>query len=226
MTDYSIKRFNKYSDEELFSALKEVATKRNTEYVPALKFQQLTGISPNTILRRFKTWKNFCEKAGLRPVYNRTDDKNELFENLDNVWKKLDRQPRSKEMKHPLSAISNSRYLREFGNWYATCLHFLAWKSGLSAKEIEQESKEPIIVEDETDKNKTPRAISLSLRYEVLKRDNFKCVKCGRSPATEVGVELHIDHKVPYSKDGKTELSNLQTTCSDCNLGKGNRHLD
>jgi hypothetical protein len=226
MTDYSIKRFNAYSEDELISALKKIAKKLNSEYVPGRAFQKDTGISQHTIERRFGTWKNFCEKAGLKPVYNRTGSKNDLFENLDEVWQKLGRQPRSKEMKHPLSAISHSRYLKEFGNWYETCLKFIAWKSGVSTKEIEQESKEPLLIEDEVNKHKTPRAISLSLRYQVLKRDNFKCVRCGRTPAKDIGVELHIDHKIPYSKGGKTELENLQAMCSDCNLGKGNRHSE
>ncbi len=224
MTDYSIKRFNAYSEDELVSALKDVAKKLNTEYVPGRTFQKYTGISLYTIERRFGTWKDFCEKAGLKPAYTRTDNKDELFENLDRVWQKLGRQPRAKEMKQPLSAISNSRYLKEFGNWYETCLQFLAWKSGVSAKEIEQESKEPLLIENGTGKHKTPRAISLSLRYQVLKRDNFKCVKCGRTPAKDVGVELHIDHKIPYSRGGETKLENLQTTCSECNLGKGDRY--
>jgi HNH endonuclease/Homing endonuclease associated repeat len=226
MTDYSIKRFNAYSENELISALKDIAKKLNSEYVPGRTFQKYSGISQHTIERRFGTWKNFCEKAGLKPVYNRTGSENDLFENLDEVWQKLDRQPRAKEMKHPLSAISNSRYLKKFGNWYETCLKFLAWKSGVPTKEIEQESKEPLLIEDTVNKHKTPRAISLSLRYQVLKRDNFKCVRCGRTPAKDIGVELHIDHKIPYSKGGKTELENLQTMCSDCNLGKGNRHSE
>lgn len=141
MTNYSIKRFNKYSDEELFLALRRVAKELGTEYLPGRAFQKHTGISQHTIERRFGTWKKFCERADLKPAYNRTDSKNELFENLDRIWQKLGRQPRAKEMKKPLSPISNSRYLRKFGNWYDTCLQFLAWKSGMSTKEIEEESK-------------------------------------------------------------------------------------
>ncbi len=65
------------------------------------------------------------------------------------------------------------------------------------------------------------RKISDRLRYQVLKRDNFKCCACGASPAKEPSVELHIDHIIPWSKGGKTEINNLQTLCSKCNLGKG-----
>lgn len=68
---------------------------------------------------------------------------------------------------------------------------------------------------------KTSRVISDKLRYQVLKRDCFKCCACGASPAKDASVELHIDHIVPWSKGGETTLDNLQTLCSRCNLGKG-----
>ena len=62
-----------------------------------------------------------------------------------------------------------------------------------------------------------------SIRYQVLKRDNFRCTSCGAMAQTH-GVSLHIDHIVPVSRGGKTEMNNLQTLCEPCNLGKSNRH--
>ena len=70
-----------------------------------------------------------------------------------------------------------------------------------------------------TQKSKS-RVISDKLRYQVLKRDNFKCCACGASPAKDPAVELHIDHILPWSKGGETTLENLQTLCSKCNIGK------
>ena len=67
---------------------------------------------------------------------------------------------------------------------------------------------------------KSTRAISDKLRYQVLKRDNFKCCDCGASPAKDPSVELHIDHIIPWSKGGESTLENLQTLCSKCNIGK------
>ena len=64
------------------------------------------------------------------------------------------------------------------------------------------------------------RSISDKLRYQVLKRDNFKCCACGASPAKDPSVELHIDHIIPWSKGGESTLENLQTLCSKCNIGK------
>ena len=60
-----------------------------------------------------------------------------------------------------------------------------------------------------------------SLRYDVLKRDGFKCQICGAS--AQDGATLHVDHIIPVSKGGKTEMSNLQTLCDRCNLGKSNK---
>ncbi len=60
------------------------------------------------------------------------------------------------------------------------------------------------------------------MRYDVLCRDNFHCVRCGRGK--EDGVKLHVDHIVPVSRGGKSVMSNLQTLCEDCNCGKGNRY--
>lgn len=66
--------------------------------------------------------------------------------------------------------------------------------------------------------------VTRAMRYDVLRRDNFRCVRCGRG--REDGVKLHVDHIVPVSRGGKSTMSNLQTLCEDCNLGKGSRYLE
>ena len=63
--------------------------------------------------------------------------------------------------------------------------------------------------------------LTAGLRYDILKRDNFKCQICGRS--AEDGVKLHVDHIIPICKGGKTTWDNLRTLCQDCNLGKGSK---
>ena len=60
------------------------------------------------------------------------------------------------------------------------------------------------------------------MRFRILSRDGFTCQSCGASPIKERGVELHVDHIIPWSKGGETVESNLQTKCKKCNLGKGN----
>lgn len=63
--------------------------------------------------------------------------------------------------------------------------------------------------------------VSDSLRYDVLKRDNFKCQICGATQKD--GVTLQVDHIVPVSKGGTSVIENLRTLCSRCNIGKSNK---
>jgi hypothetical protein len=58
-------------------------------------------------------------------------------------------------------------------------------------------------------------AISKRLRFEVLRRDGFRCVYCHRSD-----VILTVDHVTPKALGGTDDPSNLVTCCDDCNTGK------
>ncbi|OIP00735.1 MAG: hypothetical protein AUJ97_07710 [Bacteroidetes bacterium CG2_30_32_10] len=59
------------------------------------------------------------------------------------------------------------------------------------------------------------------IRWQVFKRDNWRCVACGQS--ADDNVILHIDHIIPRSKGGKDEINNYQTLCETCNIGKSNK---
>lgn len=65
-------------------------------------------------------------------------------------------------------------------------------------------------------------SIPSSRKLYVLKRDNYKCKKCDKSPANTHEVELHIDHINPISKGGSNHIDNLQVLCSFCNFKKHN----
>ena len=60
-----------------------------------------------------------------------------------------------------------------------------------------------------------------SLRYDILRRDGFKCQICGAT--AQEGAKLHVDHIFPVSRGGKTVTSNLRTLCDRCNMGKSNK---
>lgn len=63
--------------------------------------------------------------------------------------------------------------------------------------------------------------VQAGIRWQVFKRDNWRCLSCGRS--ADENVILHIDHIIPRSKGGKDELNNYQTLCETCNIGKSNK---
>jgi hypothetical protein len=54
----------------------------------------------------------------------------------------------------------------------------------------------------------------------ILKRDNYKCVVCGRG--VKDGVELVVDHIRPKDKGGTNTVENGQTLCMEHNLMKKN----
>lgn len=65
---------------------------------------------------------------------------------------------------------------------------------------------EPIVV-----KTRNRPKVQPTVRAQVYKRDDYKCVYCG---ATE---DLTIDHKKPLGKGGKNKKDNMVTACADCN---------
>ena len=58
------------------------------------------------------------------------------------------------------------------------------------------------------------------VKRAILKRDNYRCVVCGRG--LEDGVELVVDHKKPKDKGGTNDIENGQTLCTEHNLMKKN----
>lgn len=60
--------------------------------------------------------------------------------------------------------------------------------------------------------------ISKKTRFDVFKRDEFKCSYCGSHPPD---VLLEVDHIEPVAGGGGNDPSNLTTACRDCNRGKG-----
>jgi hypothetical protein len=171
-------------------------------------------------LARFGSWLNALEAAGLEKTRHYNVTVEELFKNLRKVWVRLGRQPRFMEMKKPLSLFRGKAYLEMFGTWRRSCEEFIEYSSG--------KRKQPrLSLFDKGGlrrrKRKFRRSMDLKLRWDVMKRDHYRCRACGRSPATRRGVHLEIDHILPFSKGGKTVKENLQTLCRDCNAGKGNQ---
>lgn len=61
---------------------------------------------------------------------------------------------------------------------------------------------------------------SAEIKEQIFRRDNYRCVVCGRGRAD--GVEIHADHIKPLDKGGTNTLENGQTLSSEHNLLKKN----
>ena len=118
-----------------------------------------------------------------------------------------------------------------FGGW--TTIEIIQWIL-TKGKEIIEEDIEEFYYH----KEEISRVITYEQRYNVLKRQKWRCNQCGcklkynydSNWAGEVG---HIDNIHPFSKrstypkgeENINESSNLQALCPKCNLSKNNKTI-
>jgi len=57
--------------------------------------------------------------------------------------------------------------------------------------------------------------ISETVRHEVWRRDQGRCVDCGSK------ANLEFDHIIPWSQGGSNTVRNLELRCKSCNHSKG-----
>jgi hypothetical protein len=199
--------------EELIKDIKSVAKKLKVSKLSQVTYTANGKYSAGVFKRRFGTWNNALKIAGLEIVKINIHTDDELFKNILNVWKEKGSQPRRDDMDNPkVSKIGSGVYKKRFNGWTNAIQTFIKSNDGT------------YIAKSKTTNPSKRRDPNLRQRHQVMTRDRFTCVKCGASPAKSVEIVLHIDHKIPWSKGGKTEVSNLQTLCTKCNLGKSNLH--
>jgi len=207
------------TDDELIADLKRVAADLQKNSVTIDEYNERGKYHGTTLTRRFGSWFKILEKAGLqkaRSLLNIPDE--ELFQNLEEMWIKLGRQPRYTEVQKPLSRYCAGTYERRFGTWRKALEKFVDYVNNEKNIATEEAIKE-LKVEPVT-RHKTKRGINWRLRFIVMRRDNFRCKSCGRSPATDPTIILHVDHIKAWANGGETVFENLQTLCSKCNIGK------
>lgn len=203
------------SDLELLEDLRRVSQMLSATTVSMPKYNEFGKYDNSTVARRFGTWNNALIKAGLEVANEINISDERLFENILALWQYYGRQPRRSELAQLPSKISQGPYNRRFKSWTAALEAFVEYANA----ERTDAPTAPSISETQPRVGRDP---SLRTRWHVLQRDRFTCCACGASPAIKFGVELHVDHIIPWSKGGETTLSNLQTLCSVCNLGKSN----
>ena len=207
------------SDSELIDDLRSVAVILNKNTVTLDDYNEYGRFHATTLTRRFGSWFTCLDLAGLapsRPKIGISDE--ELFEEIENVWIRLGRQPTYAQMRD-MTRYSMGTYENRFGGWRKALVAFVDYINGNSGDVVDYDETP---FDNKEYEHKTSRTINLRIRFLVLQRDNFKCCVCGASPAKNPSVELHIDHIKPWSKGGETVIDNLQTLCADCNIGKSN----
>ena len=182
-------------------------------------FEQHSVMGAGPVRREFGSWRGALAEVGLtQSKLGRRYSDEECYENLLKVWTHHGRPPTHDEMSYPPSTGGPKAYVRRWGGWLKALEAFVRSVETEPSEASEQAAPEGGVVVVRTPQGS--RDVPLGLRYRVLKLGHFRCVTCGQSPATQLGVELHVDHIQPWSKGGATVLENLRVLCSACNLGK------
>jgi len=90
----------------------------------------------------------------------------------------------------------------------------------INGKVLEEVSTD-IDVEGDVIINREPPEVE---KQQIMRRDGYKCVCCGKEKGR--GVRLEIDHILPFSMRGVTNVENSQTLCKECNGRKGNNEIN
>jgi len=168
------------------------------------------------ISRRFGSWRKALIEIGInRGVQAHTYTVEELLDNLDMIWRELGYPPGKRKMSERGYGISERPYINRWGSLKVACLKLKEYKEGKISEEELFNLAGP---------ERRRRLISYKSRYEILTRDKYRCLKCGKSASD--GIRLEVDHKIPFSKGGSDTIDNLQTICHVCNSGKSNRFAD
>jgi 5-methylcytosine-specific restriction endonuclease McrA len=215
------------TEKELIDDLIRVVELLKRDSLTQIEYRSKGNFGINSFIRKFGSWFNALEKAGLKKTRNFGITNEQYFENLEKVWVKLGRQPHYNDMRKPLSEYVGSAYEYRFGTWRKSLEQFIEYVKKEEKPTVDEKrtmiSEKNDSPQESVSKPKTARNPSWRLRFLVMKRDNFACKYCGWSPAksSDPKKELEVDHIIPWPK-GETVLDNLQTLCSVCNIGKSN----
>lgn len=229
-SNLTVKKRNRIPHGELLDDLKQVAERLGTKSISVKAYTGKGRFSAPTISKAFGSWTKALVAAGLEvsSSYHPKADDIDLLSNLATVWETLGRQPKQGDLHRSLSRFSADTYKRRFGSWRKTLEFFV---ENANDSNPPKDGAAPVVITDsvvlpQSQKHRTQRIPSWRLRFLVNRRDRFRCCACGRSPTNELGVVLHVDHIVPWSKGGETVIDNLQTLCEKCNLGKSNLSMN
>jgi hypothetical protein len=210
-------------DDELIADIRSVASILGKSCVTIDEYNENGQFHSTTLTRRFGSWFATLDIAGIDRTRTLHVTDEEYFENLEQMWVHLGRQPRYGEVRKPFSRYSAGAYEYRFGTWRKALKAFVDFVNQENDGATISDKPEPIKKDElvvPTVQTERSRSISWRLRFHVMRRDNFKCQCCGNSPAMLPGLVLHVDHIHAWSKGGPTKMENLQTLCEQCNIGK------
>jgi hypothetical protein len=220
------------SNDDLIAEIRRVHALLGKSHLIASDFVAHSIVGADAVRKRFGSWRKALKAAGVaQSNHVRRYSDEECFENLANLWTHYGAQPQYQAMNRPPSIVGPKAYIVRWGTWRKSLKAFVDWANAESATPIAETTPiRPRLIIGSTPLGQAIRPVRAEedcrevrpgLRFRVFQRDRFRCIACGRSPATDLNIVLHADHVTPVALGGKTVLENLQSLCETCNLGKG-----
>lgn len=223
-----------YSKEEIADELVRINNITGNKFVSRNDLEKYGKVHYETIKRKFGgliealIFAKLISESDKKKKYGRVT-KEELFKEIGRMWEltlsKYGRRPFIKDFKDN-SILAPWLWESHFGSFRKALAAYLSWEqANIDEQEIGDDPVSDIGPVINQQKNKSlfiRRTIPPGLRWRVLSRDNYKCTVCGKDPKN-YQITLEVDHIIPWSEGGQTEMDNLRTLCSKCNLGKGNK---
>ena len=209
-----------HSKPEMIESLKRFAAVRGAQPLEMRDYDAWEGrlLRSETIRLHFGGWGKALQAAGLRATRSCNLDLREMVDAFKNCWRDHRAVPSRKQLELYLDRHNCpfrwKSYLNVWGGLQRLAKLVVEVQNG-------NLPESQLYVREQHKKQRHP--ISLRDRTTVLKRDDYRCAKCGASSKMDKSIRLHVDHIIPVSKGGSNTLQNLQTLCSECNLGKSNR---
>ena len=206
----------RFPDKDLIESLETYAKLKDCKYFSTVEYDKWNEkiACSETFVNRFGSWNKALKIIGIEGGHEREYTPEELIENLENIWQEIKFPPGKRQLAKYGKKISERPYIRIWGSVKSACEQVALFHEG-------KITREQLLLKSSA--KMARRTIPLKTRWEVLKRDNYVCKKCGKSPGKDKNVELEIDHIVPVAKNGPNDVDNLQTLCRECNQGKKDR---
>jgi hypothetical protein len=117
------------SDQDLIKDLIKVSKKLRKNKVSISEYTKDGKYNSSTLYRRFGSWFKALEKAGLEKTINRNITIEDLFKNIEIIWKEKGSRPFYRDIQNKEISLCYAQvYVHRFGSWKKALNAFMDYK--------------------------------------------------------------------------------------------------
>lgn len=155
-----------------------------------------------------KSYSKIMSSNNISPSYNELEHKNEIQQKVKEEISKFNYVLKN------INSESNSSLIEHLDSMeldFDICMDYYYKYCIINNNQSHTKDSSFVQVESSPGRN-----LSATVKREVWRRDQGKCVECGSKEF------LEFDHIVPFSRGGSNTTRNIQLLCGKCNKAKSN----